>query len=196
MGFLRSVWKWFATVWRSIRRGWAKEGFGGCLTNLRNPFDEYLYISHVHLCRRNEDNTGGEGNNWIMDRDYEIRYSRKGQSKEWISLTVPHGMNTDLASVPWFLRWFISVSGRHTEAAIVHDFCYIFSDRSELTRPEADWLFLTGMRAAKVCWLRRMLAYGAVRCFGWTVFYDDRPERRKQNNCDEATPSPAPVPGS
>jgi len=35
--------------------------------------------------------------------------------------TVPAGLDTDLASVPFFLQWMVRSYGKHTMAAIVHD---------------------------------------------------------------------------
>jgi hypothetical protein len=36
-------------------------------------------------------------------------------------ITVQAGESTDLASIPFFLRWFVGTYGRHTRAAILHD---------------------------------------------------------------------------
>lgn len=47
----------------------------------------------------------------------------------------PSGVgNTDLASVPWFLWWFVASYGRHTAAALVHDQLIDTIDRRY-----ADW---------------------------------------------------------
>ena len=46
------------------------------------------------------------------------------------NITVPAGFITDGASIPWFLRWRFSPTGRYFGAAIVHDFVLV---------EEQDW---------------------------------------------------------
>ena len=88
-------------------------------------------------------------------------------------IVVPEGFITDLASVPWFARWYVSRDGNHTRAAVIHD--YLYARASEATFPDtsrrtADRVFLEAMH---VCALRPTLArvlYSAVRIGGGSSF--------------------------
>lgn len=82
--------------------------------------------------------------------------------------TVDAGFITDLASIPRVFRSIIPQVGRHIQPSIVHDFAY--ESKTNLTRAEADLLFLDGMKAVGVSWLRRQAMYRAVRAFGWTLW--------------------------
>ena len=138
-------------------------------------------------------NRRGEGNNYIVLRDYSVRYWRKtdDQAGPGTVVTVPAGMLTDLASVPPIARSFLSVTGRHTEASIVHDYCYLYQKGDPephcgLDRDEADFLFLQLMREANVSPPDRDKAFLAVRAAGKGV-YEDRNDIR---NVRESHPRP------
>ncbi len=78
---------------------------------------------------------------------------------------VPKGFETDFASVPKFLRWFIDNDDvRVREAATLHDFLY----RTHwVPRKTADKMFLEALKA-KGCPLgKRLILWAAVRLFGW-----------------------------
>lgn len=79
-------------------------------------------------------------------------------------VVVPAGFTTDLASVPRLFTAVVPVIGNQNGPATVHDWCY---DQQTMTRAEADSLFLAGMEAAGVGWLRRWAMYAAVRVGGW-----------------------------
>lgn len=110
---------------------------------------------------------------YILDRAYRVTAVIDGVF--W-NITVPEGMLTDLASVPWWGRWFAGRVGKHLEAAIVHDFLYIaWQDIDgevdmDAARLFADRVFLAGMKAAGVGWLRRTVMYSAVRVAGGRLF--------------------------
>jgi hypothetical protein len=86
---------------------------------------------------------------------------------------VPKGFVTDLASVPWFARWYVSRDGNHTRAAVVHDYLYARSSKADFpdtSRRTADRVFLEAMLT---CALRPTLAlvlYSAVRIGGGSSF--------------------------
>ncbi len=71
---------------------------------------------------------------------------------------------TDLASVPWFLRWFVPAYGRHSLAALLHD--HLIENGSTLTPPvsrvEADDVFSAALRDLDVPLVRRHLMRAAV----------------------------------
>jgi len=96
---------------------------------------------------------------------------------------IEKGFENDGASVPRIVWNIIPPDGRHRAAAIVHDDLY---GRKTLhymwkggrwvicstpwTRKEADKLFLAIMKEYKVPWLKRHVAYRAVRMGGWLAW--------------------------
>lgn len=67
--------------------------------------------------------------------------------------------STDLASVPWFLWWFVSSHGRHTKAALLHD--HLVAD-GVLGRQEADLVFREALEDSGVSWPRRWFMWAGV----------------------------------
>jgi hypothetical protein len=83
------------------------------------------------------------------------------------------GVPTDLASIPFFMAWFVPVNGRHTPAALVHDTMLdgiigslgsgdIAPSEAARLRAQADDVFLVAMAATGVPLLRRGLMHAAV----------------------------------
>lgn len=64
---------------------------------------------------------------------------------------------TDLTSVPWFLRWFIGKYGRHTRASLLHDHLVRTIDRTK-----ADDVFRVTLEELDVALVRRMIMWSAV----------------------------------
>jgi hypothetical protein len=116
----------------------------------------------------------GKGNaDFILQEAYRISYRIAGQARDQRYIVeVPRGMLTDLSSVPWFARLFISQVGLHLEASIVHDFLYVawqdVPGRGARRRDRlfADKVLLAGMIDARVSRLQRFAIYWAVRLFG------------------------------
>jgi len=79
-----------------------------------------------------------------------------------LDIFIPAGFLTDFASVPFGFRLIIPRRGRHSIAALVHDFLYLIG----YSRREADYVFLTLMRKAGVRVLRRAVMFATVRLFG------------------------------
>jgi hypothetical protein len=67
--------------------------------------------------------------------------------------------STDLASVPFWLWWFVASHGRHTRAALLHDHLV---DVVEIDRVEADRVFRLALEESQVRWMRRWLMWAAV----------------------------------
>ena len=65
--------------------------------------------------------------------------------------------DTDLASVPWILWWFVASYGRHTRAALVHDHLV-----DEINRHEADRVFRRALTELRIGWVRRWLVWATV----------------------------------
>lgn len=73
---------------------------------------------------------------------------------------------TNLGLVPW---------GRHQFAAVIHDYLYTRhatdeSREAPVTRAEADWVFYLAMKDKGVLLTKRLMMWGAVRCFGWMAW--------------------------
>ena len=71
---------------------------------------------------------------------------------------------TDLASVPWYLRWFVPAYGRHSLAALLHDHLLENGHRltPPITRVRADEMFLRALSDLRVPRVRRNLMGAAV----------------------------------
>jgi uncharacterized protein DUF1353 len=67
--------------------------------------------------------------------------------------------STDLASVPFWLWWFVASYGLHTRAALLHD---QLVDVKQIDRVEADRVFRLALEESKVRWMRRWLMWAAV----------------------------------
>lgn len=97
---------------------------------------------------------------WITLRPITLTCQIQDERRD---ITVPSGFETDFASVPRFFWRFAPPGGRYAAAAVVHDWLYI---NKRGTRPDADRVFLEGMKAAGVSWLQRSLIFRAVRVGG------------------------------
>jgi len=75
--------------------------------------------------------------------------------------TVPAGLDTDLASVPFFLQWMVRSYGKHTMAAIVHDE-YWDATKSPAELRKANTAFRHAMWESDVPYLRRWFMWTAV----------------------------------
>lgn len=132
-----------------------------------------IYSSDLALIRFKEAIQTGAGRDalYITQRPYFIQYTLD-DSDEVYGLTVPAGMLTDLASVPWFARWLVGRVGRHLEAAIVHDFLYVARhwEDDEVERADkrrfADELMQVAMRDAGVNGFAAWLIFMSVRLMG------------------------------
>lgn len=69
------------------------------------------------------------------------------------------GNRTDLASVPFWLWWFVASHGRHTRAALLHD---RLVNETKVDRDEADRVFRFALEESDVRWMRRWLMWTAV----------------------------------
>ena len=99
---------------------------------------------------------------------------------------INEGFRSDLASVPWWGRWFMGHAGRHQVGAVLHDAAHVASRKAkildlwdvrqakwvpaQLSRLDADRLFYDFMQLGLTTWHQRTVAYLAVRAFGWLVW--------------------------
>lgn len=86
-------------------------------------------------------------------------------------ITVPAGLITDGASIPWFAWSFgFLPDGLHRAAALVHDWLYCHQGNPwgiALNRRECDAIFLDLMLRAGVSPPRARIMHTAVRLCGW-----------------------------
>lgn len=88
-----------------------------------------------------------------------IYYPAKGKP-----VIVDAGFETDFASVPRPLVWFLPRTGLWTLAAILHDWLWrLEAPMGRVTWREADRLFREAMRDLGVPFLRRWVMWSAVR---------------------------------
>lgn len=91
-------------------------------------------------------------------------------------ITVPENFSTDLTSVPWFARWYVSRDGDHTKPAVIHDWLYLkksAADFPAITRKQADEVFLEALLVRGIRPSMAKIMYGAVRIGGGRSFRDD-----------------------
>ena len=81
-------------------------------------------------------------------------------------IEVPAGFSTDFASVPGYilLPGLVPKVGVLRDAAVIHD--YIYRHHYNLSRKDADQIFLRAMKDLGIPFWRRRLAYRAVRIGG------------------------------
>lgn len=91
-----------------------------------------------------------------------VRYTN-----EITDLVIPRGFELDFASIPRALWWLWPKVGRYARAALVHDALY---RKGEVSRVQADALFLAVMEQDGVRWRDRWPIYLAVRLFGWIAW--------------------------
>lgn len=87
--------------------------------------------------------------------------------KRRIAVAVPEGYVTDFASIPGLVQWLIQPFGRHSEAAVVHDWLYTLGTPGDTRgRHLADRTFRRALHLVGVGFVRRWIMYLAVRMGG------------------------------
>jgi len=97
---------------------------------------------------------------WELLKDFRCIFSDNGNKT---TILVPAGFNNDLASVPRIFQNIVPVVGPQNLPSLIHDWCY---ENRWRTRKDSDDLFMAGLEALKVSWVRRCLMYSAVRIGG------------------------------
>lgn len=116
---------------------------------------------------------------WVimnMSFGYEVGCEDSGYT-----VKVPQGFETDFASIPWFARWLVKTWGRHTNAAVIHDFLYrggqveknemaiwaseipVAEVMPRVTRRGADRIMLEAMKVLEVKRWRQLVIYYGLR---------------------------------
>jgi hypothetical protein len=109
-----------------------------------------------------------DGNIFVLVEELRYKIERTGQR-----IIVPAGFVTDFASVPQVAQSIISVLGKHSVPAVVHDYLYWVQT---CTREQADNILYEAMQEYKANWFQKHAVYNAVRVGGagaWTANEDD-----------------------
>lgn len=124
---------------------------------------------------------------YLSDAGYIFKNSSDIKS---ITIEVPQRFLTDFASVPRFFRWLIPPTGKHSKAAVLHDFlCFCVGKHKRdifkqekidireyksiyLKRSEADLIFKEALEVLKVNPLKRFIIFRAVWAYGRFKFKD------------------------
>ena len=113
----------------------------------------------------------GDGKNFKLDET--LVYSSDLLNEK---VVVPKGFVTDGATIPWIFRPVFPVWGKWGDAAVLHDWLYRETDYSKRI---CDNVFNEAMKVLKVCTLKRIIIYLAVKYFGFFAFWRDRKERNR-----------------
>jgi len=91
--------------------------------------------------------------------------------KERIAIVAPARFETDFASIPPIARWLISPFGRHSEAAVIHDWLYALGPRGDKkARYRADRIFSIALKGVGIGVFKRTVMFCAVRIGGGSAF--------------------------
>ena len=105
---------------------------------------------------------------WLVLHEIGVLWLDGYKTLAWFRVAA--GWHTDLASIPSLVPGFLfPQSGAHNLPAVVHDWTYE-DNVPGMSRADADLLFLDGMAAQGVPWLRRRLMYRAVRVAGSSLW--------------------------
>lgn len=105
------------------------------------------------------------GDQWKLYRTLDYVHEKSDRY-----IMIPEGFIMDLASVPRIFTPLIPVHGKHTRAAVVHDWLYACKGNipgGPMSRKEADAVFKDAMQELGVSWFKRQILWSAVRIGGW-----------------------------
>lgn len=114
----------------------------------------------------------------ILVEKLSPRWMRVYGDTEVFGVNIKDGYVTNGASVPRLFWIVLSPFTEGFRAALVHD--YRYTDEKFTDRRKADIEFYYNLKKDSVGIFRRLLAYYAVRLFGWAVFV--YPEHEEDDN--------------
>jgi|TARA_R110000824_G_scaffold24927_4_gene87287 hypothetical protein len=106
-----------------------------------------------------------DGKQWTLLQDMHYHV---GAPDSQDVIVVPKGQTTDLASVPWFARWFVGTWQGTAKAAMVHDYLYRSKgDNGRFTKKESDKIFLEVLQVVDALpTYKQLIAWAAVSFLG------------------------------
>lgn len=113
-----------------------------------------------------------DGELYLVAEDYEVYIECKDYKGKII---IPAGFRTDLASVPQIIWSLIPPFGKHSYAAVVHDYLYANNRKTvngifDFSRANCDEIFYNKMRYYQVGKFKAKTMWLAVRAFGWKFY--------------------------
>lgn len=86
--------------------------------------------------------------------------------KDGVRYDIVPNTYTDFASIPWYMRWMISRTGRHGKPSVLHD-CLCCCDTHKVSRKKADQLFQEALEVVGDWKLKRKTMYGGLRTYAF-----------------------------
>jgi len=108
-----------------------------------------MFVTELHVKE-------GKNDRWELLQDLVYEGARD-------TFVVPASFTTDFASVPRAFWNIVPPTGKYTKAAVLHDWLY---SSHEVSRKDADGIFLRVMKESGVGLIKRHMMYRAVRLFG------------------------------
>lgn len=105
-----------------------------------------------------------------------------------IGVSVPVGFRTDLASVPWWIRWLLPPNGKYGKAAVIHDYLCVYrkvmvgSEAVYITREMCDHIFFEAMEVLKVPSWQKWSMFLAVRAYAKATGIDREDQKKAKEN--------------
>ena len=124
---------------------------------LSEPFRFYVDDEYINACAK------------ACDDNY-IKYD----------IIIPRGFYTDFATIPNVLCSFINPKDKYNQAAVLHDYLYVYQDELNIPRKVADFTFLYAMNILGINKYKAKLFYYTVRVFGG-IYCSQHCKKRKKN---------------
>ncbi len=108
-----------------------------------------------------------DGDTYKLSASFAVKYNYWFRE---LQFEIPAGTITDLASIPWFLRWICDRASLGTLPPLIHDylcdrkgkFINIQGNEIQLTWFEVNLYFLVAMQLDGVHWFRATVAFIGV----------------------------------
>lgn len=104
-----------------------------------------------------------DNGNLLITKEFD--YYRELNNNEIIK--VPHGFESDFASVPSIMRALVSPIGRHSKPAVLHDYLCELYHKGIVKRDYCDEVFNEAMKVKKVSKYNRFILYSGVRIYAY-----------------------------
>lgn len=105
------------------------------------------------------------GRNWRLMRSFTYHIGNRNSK---FVVKVPKYFETDFASVPQFLWFWMPYWGRYGKAAVIHDRLY---QTHQVSRKMSDLIFYEAMVVGGTPKWKARLMYWGVRLGGWAAWH-------------------------
>jgi hypothetical protein len=117
-----------------------------------------------------------DGKTWVVLKPFGYDCNEEGSGRR---IQVDIGFMTDFASVPRPLWILLPKWGKYGNAAVIHDWLY-WVQRPDISRAQADHIFLEAMTVLNVAWWQKYPMYWAVRSFGLLAWWRNQWDRSEK----------------